>query len=851
MQSLEERQHPTDNPLRRPLLLLAAIIMVATPILRGPCLAAGSGDPADTASFLAGEFRDRKTSSYDSQRFVSYLSGQLQRLGWKTEIQPYTVWVQASPQEAPKERFVHVTGENLVAYGPGVAPGGPPGAPVDILLVAPYDVLFQDDPGHVSYTARATNLLLDVLSGLSQQAEAGAGQPHPRVAAAFVSGHYQYGSGIQALLEHFQDNGIKVPLCIVVGDIGALSGVPLSLEDSTTASLSRTLWRALEGHGLRPVLIGRGINEALYRQAAGPQPAGFSVESAFDGGSFPGEAWVVSSKGIPVVTVGTPRSSMLPDQESWSPEKTREVASSLEEFVLTQAKSGSWSLLAEGSAVRDCLVAQFLGSPLFIRSALAKWTGLAAGALAVAIALLTRRLGGASLALLGGVTLAFLLGHALRAAFLSGAKGLLPLEDPGLSLFIYCLSSLSILSLGFLRLWRVRTRIAILHECRPSSPASSYASQAGPEGAGTGPGGATPAGRGDWVELWVLATAAAIAVGCSLARSELASPGWAAVAGLSVAVGTGTSVERPWTTWVRKGVSILSLVPLAFFAGSPLNDDAIRAYAAALDGISVESAAFTLSMAALVTCLISSFRFPRPASRRGLRLMGAAEMLIVGLTLGLGLYLPKAASQRLQAQALIKESYGSEARLSVDVTHPLGEFRLFAGTEPGVPGMPVVLVNKSLSENLRLSPSGVPCPFARITMETLRETKTQDAVGKQGNITARFEEAPTYYEITFQDVPLTRSPAQPFELRNVSSILGMDAGLSPASGYSITFTWWMPRGSSQVVPFDVLIPSATTRVDVTASAVYLDRSYSGVSPQTMSPARFLKATTVTFNSAIR
>lgn len=136
-------------------------------------------------------------------------------------------------------------------------------------------------------------------------------------------------------------------------------------------------------------------------------------------------------------------------------------------------------------------------------------------------------------------------------------------------------------------------------------------------------------------------------------------------------------------------------------------------------------------------------------------------------------------------------------------------------------------------------------------METLRETKTQDAVGKQGNITARFEEAPTYYEITFQDVPLTRSPAQPFELRNVSSILGMDAGLSPASGYSITFTWWMPRGSSQVVPFDVLIPSATTRVDVTASAVYLDRSYSGVSPQTMSPARFLKATTVTFNSAIR
>jgi len=75
--------------------------------------------------------------------------------------------------------------------------------------------------------------------------------------------------------------------------------------------------------------------------------------------------------------------------------------------------------------------------------------------------------------------------------------------------------------------------------------------------------------------------------------------------------------------------------------------------------------------------------------------------------------------------------------------------------------------------------------------------------------------------------------------------------LQPVSGYSVTFVWWMPKAAAQDVPFDVSFAAALTRVDVTARAVYLDKSYSGASPRSEPPARFLQTTAVVYTSTLR
>jgi len=96
---------------------------------------------------------------------------------------------------------------------------------------------------------------------------------------------------------------------------------------------------------------------------------------------------------------------------------------------------------------------------------------------------------------------------------------------------------------------------------------------------------------------------------------------------------------------------------------------------------------------------------------------------------------------------------------------------------------------------------------------------------------------------------LTKSSRTPFRLENALEVIGPEvppaavevAGTQP--GYSISVTWWMPVDLTLAKSYNVVVNPSSSRVEITGRAVYLDRSYLGLTPSAPS-TRFVQVTTV-------
>jgi hypothetical protein len=847
---------------RRPFVFAVVFLVLSTSILAQAGRAAGSSGESDLAAFIAREFPDRKTSGYDSQRLVSYLSGQLQAQGWTAEVQPYSMLVRTSAPKPLNAQFIQVGGENVLAYR--VAPS--PSDGVDILLVAPYDLLFRepDDLRLMSYTARSTGILLGLALGLSAPKDDLA---LPNVAIAFVSGHYQYGAGIQALIDDLTKRGARVSAALVIGDVDALSGLPLSVSESTPVGLTLAVYRAARKRGLQVTVVGSRSREAWYRATLNARGGAFSAESAFDNGGFKGEASVLAASGIPVLTVGAPRNNLASARNAQG-DKARKVAGALRDF-LGSSVGDLAGILTRGPIISERVLLQVAGNVFFLPRKALQIAGPALGLAALIVLRLdARRRDLTPLALLGGTLAAFTAAHPLHRLWFSWGRGYVPIKDPGSALFLYLWCAATLLMLGFLRLWHIRTRIAVLHSRYPARavpPVPSTGSGVGLDGAdgnvspegippagGVPPaGGASNRGTRTWAGPWGLAVIVAVLAGMALIGSEIAPAAAVAVVCVSIAIGLDRCGHRVWVPWIQRLLCAASLLPLVFWAGPPFGDDALSVYASSTAGLGIESVSFTLSLAVMVACLVSTFHLPAPPPPKSLRFNTVLELGVIALMVALGIAVPGAKALDLPTQAAIREFYGNEGRLTVETTRPLGEIRLFpGGTQPRVSGMPSTLVDTALSTSIRLVT--VPSSWAEMRLNVEQTDKGKEETRYRGKVWTGLTEKPTFFEVRFQDVPAARTLGQPFRLSNVAAILGVEARsspiditLKPASGYSVTFTWWMPKEPLTSVPFDVELIPVSTRLDVTGRAVYFDRSYSGASPSADEAARFLQVTTVT------
>ncbi|MGE5579317.1 MAG: hypothetical protein ACM3WU_04655 [Bacillota bacterium] len=874
----------------RPFHALLAIAVVLILSAKGfPALAASAPGISATgyAEEIAAVFPDRKTSSYDSSRFTSFVAAKLTEMGWTARVASYSKLIKSLDERVGSASFTHVAGENVLAYSREM----PPGKPVDLLIVAPYDVFIREtgDPQEISYTARATGALLSFAGSREAWAD-----ESPAVALAFVSGHYQYGAGMEALLEELTvAEGRQVLAAVVLGDIDALDSLPIAVHSQTPSGLLQSVHDAAGRAGVSTTVAGPGARESWYRVVTTPRAGAFSVESMFDGGQFKGEAHVLASKGIPALSLGTPRNNVLWPLDTGSDGKPEQVAASLISLV----EAGP-QLLTGGPPLSETVVFQLPGSLYLIPRDKLLTASLVSALLAAGLIVFRQKQGSdlTSLALFGGVLLAMVVAHLLRTAWFSGdPERYAALLRPHASLFLYVWSGLMVVTFGVFRIWRVKVRIAYLHSKMESYKSQGTVASEQPVSAGEpssidestnagepssdehpsaaeqplvveqpaqaaqpssvdrpGSGGKpTPKpGAGNWSGHWALASIAAVLLGTSLLGSEIAVPALVATACLAlfVLIDRPDRFPKPVTLIVRLLGAAAALLP-AVWAGSPLVRDAARVYAISAARIGVEAVAFTVSLAAFIACVVSAFRLPEPVPGRSMLMVTLAEILILAVFVAVGIMIPRKSAQTLPARALLEESVGSDSRVNLYVTRPVGTIQLLAtGEEAAVPGLPASIVNRGFSELMRL-PATPAADWAEIVHHQSPPEKGDKEHRSTGEVLATFRERPAYYRLTFQDVPLTRSSPTPFRLENAGEVIGLEA--PPAAvevtgsrpGYSITVTWWMPVHLTLAKNYSVLVVPSSSRVEVVGRAVYLDRSYIGLTPSAPS-TQFVQVTAV-------
>jgi len=839
---------------RAGLILLLALVATITPVLPVVPARRALASSEDLTTFIAREFPDRKTSSYDSQRLMSFLAGQLLPQAWTVEVKPYSVLVRAGAQRSQETTFIHVSGENLLAYK------APSSRGVDLLIVAPYDVLFReavDQSAPPSYTARATAALLDFAAGLKSS-----GSISPmNVAVAFVSGHYQYGAGLEALLGELEKGSARVKAALVIGDIGALDSLPLTVGDNTPVALVRAVQDAARKNGLPVTVVGPRARDAWFRSALRPKGA-YSVEFLLDDGNFTGEAETLARRSIPVLTLGLPRGGGVPacvetaegrSAASATSQKTEKVAGALEDLL---AAGESAQGLAAGRVISDTVVFQLAGRAHFVprtAAAIASWLVAAVAVMALVVSLRSQRDFG-PLALLGGILAVSVVSHGLRSLWFALDAGSYAVSlYPGRSVFLYFWSGLTFVLLGFLRAWRIRTRIAHL-ESRMSGRRGSR------DPVPDGPASVHDASRsthpgGSWTGSWGLALATAVLAGTNVLGSELAPAASLAALSLSVAV---LLHSRSPGLWTRRFLCTVPLLPLIFWAGWPFGGDASRIYSASLATLSVESVSFTATLAVLAASLLSTFSFPAPASPRSLKAITVAELATACLFVVLGIAVPRSGTRSAPVVAVVKEFLGNEARLTVDAPRPVGEVALFpAPAGQAASNVPSSIPSRSISENVRFSTSPCPSSWASTRHEVQSQTKGEAKTRASARIVTALSQQPSFYQVRFQDSPYKGNTTAAFVLEDLSTVLGTgalpvkpDIEVKPAPGYSITVVWWMPKEPALITPFVISYDAAASRVDVVTRAVFLNRSNLGLEPSAAN-ARFLLVTTVTQQDGYR
>ncbi len=795
--------------MRKPshyLVLATMVAILACALVPTSVTQAGAPMDSDLALRIARAFPERKTSSYEAGRLLSYLSGQLQIEGWSTRRLPYTNVSKTVSHRDKKIVYERVSGENLLALE------SPSAKRLDYLIISPYDNLFADladDPMPPSATAVSTSLGLEMARLLDRDSG--------EFGIAFVSGHHQNGAGMRALLEVLEKDGITVSAFVALGDLQAVDRLPLVTGPEVPLSLVERMMEGAGSAGLDPFIA----TDWTQNLIAGRWAAGDAVspDRALVGGGYSTEHDVLASLGLPVLTVGLPFAHPTRKLSNAStPMTTRGEKVS----VTAQALVGVLGapLPTEGPAVKDLHVWTLLGKTFYAPAQTLAVGGLVLAALLAVVTVISLPKDFSTFALCAGTCAAAALSMLLDSVF-SNRAPVRYVSDilPGRSLALVFVIFALLVSAAFLRLWSIRSRIHHIHEM----------SKVGEK---------PPEGKTVWGCAFGLGVRSALIAGASYTGWEMLPSlllGGTAhgIAALFLRPQGPLGENRPPSPFALWFARLLYLVPLlsVFWAGNPLSPLAQAAYRAAWTKLNRGSLISALSLGVVAASVLSTMRMPRPIPRKRFLLLSLCEVAALALIAVSGFFLLAPYSPSVPAWAVVEEVHEYEAYLSFISPVPIRQVTLIHGA--------------SGEEESFTSLSGlsrVPLPsVAGFDWANLARTPApnDEEVSEDGGFPAKrfvagFEqkEQADLVSLTFSEPVSPRSFPHGFELRGLDTLLsappealGGETVLSVPPGYSVSIIRWDTVPLSGSLAYSLRGPA---RINQRLEAVYLDKSFAGI-----------------------
>ncbi len=825
----------------------------------------------------------RLTGSPESNHFLWHVNNLLQDYGWFPEIQGYAALAQTYSKETNRTTFLRAQGENLLAFNKEE-----PGRIIELLVVAPYDVLWVENQlsENRSFTAKSCAVLMefcrrlniDVFSGepvgssivpanVSREMTAGlsavATQPgaepkEPTVAVAFVSGHHQLGVGMQALVENLTENDYRVGGVVVLGDLFSHEPLPVVPHPSAPVIAVENILAALKPDFPDAFLAG-GRNRAAWLQAAtkGPEPG--AAEISLDDGTFLGEGAIIGAI-APTVTLGLPTANHFragsSGQSAVSEASVPETrAGKLVDALLTIARGTGFTSLEESDA--NAMGEQGLGlsdgphSPAYgqttatvlrgktylVESKFLAYIGVGAGiAAALAVSLNSALLEDKSaLGWVAGALVASLLAQSIRfLCFRSPLAKYVPWvrhKTPALTFF---LMFFLIITAAFLRIWAVRSRIANLK-------VRAGAMMAGSKAAASTSGG-----------IWGLAIMGGLCAGMGFAGSPMLFASAIATAGLLLAVllerfcisQTRKDLPLPAiVSWLMGGLYLTPLIPGLLWIGASWSE------------ITLESIAAPLCIGVAAGCFFSANEFPGPVIPRKIQFLNIGSLAALALVLVVGFIMGNRAV--LLYPVSIVEEFGTGTNVTILSTKPLGNVLL--GQEPCSPvetdKIPSNLIDRSGRVRISFPDVNAP-PWATIDGHAERDqsgqaTKdTRDRTELPFITEACFSKQPTFFSIEAKDIPITTRDYKPLELMQSGNMLNSlleslekatgagsegvpvarfrnEPAISYSKGHRIRIILWYPPEDKLETTL-WLAAYGVNQIEFVTHAVYLDDSYIGV-----------------------
>lgn len=786
---------------------------------------------------ITSSFPDRKTSSYAARQFLSFAAAALRAAGWTVEILPYSVVVRTETAGGNGVSLLQVSGENLLAWPPGTSF---PAASLNLLLVVPYDLLFADSEGGVSFTSLMPAALLD--------AAVREGGSFSGTALAFVSGHYQFGAGTLALIQEMREKkGVGIQKAIVLGDPFSATGLPVVFSPDVPATFVKQVYAALSDNGLSPFLAGQSTRSGWYSSTYTDFLfASTSPETYLDNGNFRGEQVLLENAGIPAITLGTPRqlsAIRLDEVEKHLGLKISGLTAAIRDIAESAALPGQYG--PETGPAGSFGLFQVYGRLLVVPKSYLVASGLGACIASIAAMIRgSRRAHVQPLVLLAGVALA--LAASLAAAVTvskRGAARYAVFVQPTRFTILLAVLFGSVLLLGFCRLWRVRSRIHHLHQKYQIPEAGEPAAQSREQ----------QMERLSATWFWNLAVSTGILIGAMFFEAD-AFPAalwavlWCTVALLMEPGRPGKVPARGPFLFTSKVLHLVPFLPLVFWAGYPWSRDAQSMYLSSWLHPGPVSLAQAAGISLATFSMLRAFRFPGPLSQQQLRALTMVEVAVISLAVLTTVW--SARSAPLYVDAVYTELPGPDARVILSSPRPLGRIQFSsAGTaEPSVAGATSALLGVSAvdtdgTETIRLGQMVDASRWADLTASRQRLQSAQDGqtadASFRTSVGADFNQAPTYYAIRFQAQSYARSGSQGSVTVAAENLPGFEPvkgqpgaafTLRGGSEYWVEFVWWSPRDSSLRTSF-ILSSSGPLQATMSTKAVYLDKSCLGAVPE--------------------
>lgn len=764
--------------------------------------------PLDLVFEIARSYPERKTGSYGASRFLSYLAGNLQLLGWSTEVLPYTNITKTVSEQEKSVVYMRVTGENLLALE------SPDKKDLDYLIVSPYDNLFADIPEDIptsSSTLVSTALALEVARKLERS--------ELEFGLAFVSGHYQNSAGMWALLDVLENDGITIDAFLILGDLQASLRLPLIAGPKAPVSFVETVIAEAETRGLDPFLTGdrtlrQNTKPALVAGRLSPEaPLGRSLR-------VENELPVVLDR--PVLTVG----ALYGDPTAKLSPASTPVASLGRKMSLAAeaiASALGTPLPKEGPLAGDTPYLVLLGESRYVPRNIVLALGLCTAALLAAVAIARIPRDPSSLLLPVGTCAASALSMVLHALFSNRASHRYASDVlPGRSLLlVFIIFSLTVLA-AFLRLWNVRSRIHYIHER---------------SGIGKDPSG----DKKVWGSAWSLAILAALMAGAAYTQSEMLPP--LMIAGVCHGLATLLLKQPPegqdppaYKLWPAR---ILYLAPLlgVFWAGNPFDPPLQAVYRASWTGLNRGSMVSALSLGVAAASIFSTVRMPRPFARKSFVPLSLLEVLGLALILVTGFLLPTSYGPEIRSWAVAEETYDHESSVVFSAPVPIREVSLVndVSQESGE--------HTSLSgfKSLPLQDTVKSDWASPVRTHVARDGETGAATGsnlREMVADFRLKRYADAVSIETSETLAPRSILQGFEVQGLHTLLGCspedlkgETTLELPPGYSITVIWWNTVDLQGPLKYAVK-SAAWTRLTQKLQALYFDTSYTGITPVT-------------------